>query len=139
MKTINENLQIAIIGMGYVGLPLAIEFGKKFAATGFDIKSDRLEKLRAGIDVTCETTPEELAAAKKLSFTGDENDLAGCDVFIVTVPTPVGRRFRWRSRSLHGDWSCRRKRQSRLPAFPPPAGCHPPDRTWHRAPDRRYR
>ncbi len=91
MKTITENLRIAVIGMGYVGLPLAIEFGKKFVTAGFDIKADRLEKLRAGIDVTCETTPEELAAAKKLAFTSDENDLAGSDVFIVTVPTPVDK------------------------------------------------
>ena len=68
MKTITENLRIAVIGMGYVGLPLAIEFGKKFVTAGFDIKADRLEKLRAGIDVTCETTPEELAAAKKTGF-----------------------------------------------------------------------
>ena len=114
MKTINENLQIAIIGMGYVGLPLAIEFGKKFAATGFDIKSDRLEKLRAGIDVTCETTPEELAAAKKLSFTGDENDLAGCDVFIVTVPTPVDKYKRPDRRTRNETGSSGHLRKYRL-------------------------
>lgn len=88
---LTENLQIAIIGMGYVGLPLAIEFGKKYRTCGFDVKRDRLEKLRAGIDVTCETTSEELFSAEKLSFSSDENDLRQADVFIVTVPTPVDK------------------------------------------------
>ncbi|MBQ9786888.1 MAG: nucleotide sugar dehydrogenase [Lentisphaeria bacterium] len=91
MEKITGNLRIAVIGMGYVGLPLAIEFGKKYATVGFDIKAQRLEKLRAGIDVTCETAPEDLAAAGMLKFSGDEKDLAGCDVFIVTVPTPVDK------------------------------------------------
>lgn len=91
MKKVSEKLQIAIIGMGYVGLPLAIEFGKKFDVIGFDVKKERLEKLRAGIDVTCETSSEDLAAAKKLRFSDDEKDLTGCDVFIVTVPTPVDK------------------------------------------------
>ena len=91
MKSISEDLRIAIIGMGYVGLPLAIEFGRKYHTTGFDIKKERLEKLRAGIDVTCETGREELLAAEKLQFSSDEKDLAGCDVFIVTVPTPVDK------------------------------------------------
>lgn len=91
MEKITGKLRIAVIGMGYVGLPLAIEFGKKYATVGFDIKAQRLEKLRAGIDVTCETAPEDLAAAGMLKFSGDEKDLAGCDVFIVTVPTPVDK------------------------------------------------
>ena len=91
MKNISNELRIAIIGMGYVGLPLAIEFGKKYSTTGFDIKEERLEKLRAGIDVTCETGKEELAAAKRLKFSSCEEDIAGCDVFIVTVPTPVDK------------------------------------------------
>ena len=91
MKSISEDLRIAIIGMGYVGLPLAIEFGRKYHTIGFDIKKERLEKLRAGIDVTCETGRDELLAAEKLQFSSDEKDLAGCDVFIVTVPTPVDK------------------------------------------------
>ena len=91
MEKVSEKLRIAIIGMGYVGLPLAIEFGKKYSTSGFDVKAARLEKLRAGIDVTCETSSEDLAAAKLLNFTGNEKDLEGCDVFIVTVPTPVDK------------------------------------------------
>ena len=91
MKNISENLRIAVIGMGYVGLPLAIEFGKKYSTCGFDIKRERLEKLRRGIDVTGETDRDELSAADKLFFSDDESDLAGCDVFIVTVPTPVDK------------------------------------------------
>jgi len=90
-KTVSDDLKISIIGMGYVGLPLAIEFGKKYRTCGFDVKKERLEKLRAGIDVTCETAPEELAQAKRLTFSDNENDLAGSDVFIVTVPTPVDK------------------------------------------------
>lgn len=88
---LTENLQIAIIGMGYVGLPLAIEFGKKYRTIGFDVKTDRLEKLRSGIDHTCETTPEELFSAKHLTFSSCEDDLRPADVFIVTVPTPVDK------------------------------------------------
>ncbi|MBE6355812.1 MAG: nucleotide sugar dehydrogenase [Lentisphaerae bacterium] len=88
---LTDNLQIAIIGMGYVGLPLAIEFGKKYRTCGFDVKRDRLEKLRAGIDVTCETTSGELRSAEYLTFSSDEDDLRSADVFIVTVPTPVDK------------------------------------------------
>ncbi|MBE6389127.1 MAG: nucleotide sugar dehydrogenase [Lentisphaerae bacterium] len=90
MKLTGE-LKIAIIGMGYVGVPLAVEFGKKFRTVGFDIKPGRLAELRSGVDVTCESSAEELAAADKLIFSGDEKDLHGSDVFIVTVPTPVDK------------------------------------------------
>jgi UDP-N-acetyl-D-galactosamine dehydrogenase len=81
--------EIAVVGLGYVGLPLAVEFGKQFDTTGFDISSERVDELRAGRDHTQETLPEELAAASRLRFTTDIDDLAGCNVFIVTVPTPV--------------------------------------------------
>lgn len=91
MMKLTGELKIAIIGMGYVGVPLAVEFGKKFRTVGFDIKPGRLAELRSGVDVTCESSAEELAAADKLIFSGDEKDLRGSDVFIVTVPTPVDK------------------------------------------------
>lgn len=81
--------RIAIIGLGYVGLPLAVEFGKKYPTLGFDINSARLEELRKGHDSTLEVEDEELAASHLLSFTGSLDDLKGCNVFIVTVPTPI--------------------------------------------------
>jgi len=84
-----ENAKIAIIGLGYVGLPLAVEFGKQFDTVGFDIHAARIEQLRAGIDYTQETSTEELAAAGRLGFTTDLDDLRDCTVFIVSVPTPV--------------------------------------------------
>jgi len=89
-----KDARIGIIGLGYVGLPLAVEFGKQFPTVGFDIKAPRIEELRAGRDSTLETTPEELVAAKKLTFTTDKNDLKQCNTFIVTVPTPVGKNNR---------------------------------------------
>jgi UDP-N-acetyl-D-galactosamine dehydrogenase len=81
--------KIAVIGLGYVGLPLAVEFGKKYSVTGFDIKQHRIDELKAGHDSTRETEPAELAEAKHLSFTADPEQLRSCQVFIVTVPTPV--------------------------------------------------
>ena len=84
-------LKLAVIGLGYVGLPLAVEFGKKFDIVGFDVKKDRLEMLRKGEDNTLETSPESLAAAVRLRYSSNEADLADRDIFIVTVPTPVDR------------------------------------------------
>src|SRR5690349_8593158 len=81
--------RIAIVGLGYVGLPLAVEFGRQFDTVGFDISDDRVAELRAGRDHTQETSTEELAAAERLRFTTDVDELAKCNVFIVTVPTPV--------------------------------------------------
>ena len=83
--------KIAIIGLGYVGLPLAVEFGKKRKVIGFDINSERIDELRKGIDVTLEITSEELEASKNLVFTGDIGDLEDCEIFIVTVPTPIDK------------------------------------------------
>ena len=83
--------EIAVIGLGYVGLPLAVEFGKKFNTAGFDVKTARLEALRRFEDVTLETSPEELKAAEKLFFTDDPEHLRGRDIYIVTVPTPVDK------------------------------------------------
>ena len=87
--SIPPDTRIAIIGLGYVGLPLAVEFGKKYPVTGFDIKQPRIDELKAGRDSTRETEPAELAAASHLSFTADPGQLRSCNVFIVTVPTPV--------------------------------------------------
>ncbi|NOI82343.1 Vi polysaccharide biosynthesis UDP-N-acetylglucosamine C-6 dehydrogenase TviB [Vibrio tubiashii] len=83
------NAKIGIIGLGYVGLPLAVEFGKKGATIGFDINSKRVNELRSGSDSTQECTREELAEAQFLRYTSDLNELAGCNIYVVTVPTPI--------------------------------------------------
>ena len=84
-----RNLKVGVVGLGYVGLPLAVEFGKRFSTVGFDIKADRVDELRKGHDSTLETDEAELASATKLSFTTKLADLKTCRVFIVTVPTPI--------------------------------------------------
>ena len=80
---------LGIIGLGYVGLPLAVEFGRKFNVVGFDISKTRIEELKRGVDKTLEVSEKELKAAKKLRFTSNLNDLQKVEIFIVTVPTPV--------------------------------------------------
>ena len=82
---------IAVIGLGYVGLPLAVEFGKKRTVIGFDIKDQRVSELASGVDHTLECSAEELREAKHLSFTSDSEQLKKAQVFIVTVPTPVDK------------------------------------------------
>jgi UDP-N-acetyl-D-galactosamine dehydrogenase len=84
-----QNLKLAIIGLGYVGLPLAVEFGKKRSVVGFDINPTRINDLKSGKDFTLETSHEEITAAKHLSFTQHSEDLKACNVFIITVPTPI--------------------------------------------------
>ena len=81
--------RIGVVGLGYVGLPLAVEFGKHYETTGFDVKAERIAQLRRGRDVTLEASRAELKEAKRLSFTTDLNKLKSCQVFIVTVPTPI--------------------------------------------------
>ena len=81
--------KIAVIGLGYVGLPLAVAFGEKRPVVGFDINQTRIDELNAGKDVTREVSADELAAASGLSFSTSADDLAQCQVFIVTVPTPI--------------------------------------------------
>lgn len=81
--------KIAIIGLGYVGLPLAVEFGKRYSVLGFDINSARIAELQSGQDSTLEVTPNELANATKLTYSCNQADLSSCEVFIVTVPTPI--------------------------------------------------
>lgn len=84
-----EDVKLAIIGLGYVGLPLAVEFGKKLPVVGFDINLQRIQALEAGHDSTLEVSDEELAMAAQLSYSADLGSLAECNIFIVTVPTPI--------------------------------------------------
>ncbi len=81
--------RIAIIGLGYVGLPLAVEFGKKFPTIGFDINTSRIADLNAGKDTTLETSSDEMAEAEYLSFTTKSSNLSSSNVYIITVPTPI--------------------------------------------------
>ena len=83
------NKKLAIIGLGYVGLPLAVEFGKKFETVGFDINKERIEELKEGYDRTLEVDSENLKSAKKLSFTTELDDIKDANIYIVTVPTPI--------------------------------------------------
>ncbi|HMB55715.1 MAG TPA: Vi polysaccharide biosynthesis UDP-N-acetylglucosamine C-6 dehydrogenase TviB [Arenimonas sp.] len=84
-----DQTRIAIIGLGYVGLPLAVEFGKQFETVGFDIHAARIAALRQGEDSTREVSAAELASSDKLKLSADPEDLRRCNVFIVTVPTPI--------------------------------------------------
>lgn len=88
------NAVISVVGLGYVGLPLAVEFGKRYATRGFDINLRRVDELKNGIDVTREIEPAELEEARRLTFTTELDDITGSDVFIVTVPTPIDRHKR---------------------------------------------
>ncbi len=86
-----EKLNIAVIGLGYVGLPLAVEFGKKFNVVGFDIDSFRVKELQGGYDRTNELNESELSYLDKIKITTDKEDISGSDIFIITVPTPVDK------------------------------------------------
>ena len=88
------DIRLAVIGLGYVGLPLAVEFGKHRTVVGFDINPQRIAQLRSGHDQTLETEPEELRAASYLSFSTELDDLRDCNCFIVTVPTPIDQHKR---------------------------------------------
>lgn len=88
MLNIND-IKIAVIGLGYVGLPLAVEFGKKLPVIGFDINQHRINELKIGTDHTLEVSDNELAEAKQLKFSSDISELANCNFYIVTVPTPI--------------------------------------------------
>ena len=89
-----ERARIGVVGLGYVGLPLAVEFGSRFPTVGFDIDRRRVAELREGRDSTLEASSEELAAATRLTFSDDPAVLAECNVFIITVPTPVDKNRR---------------------------------------------
>ena len=88
MLTLSE-LKIAVIGLGYVGLPLAVEFGKKVSVVGFDIYQKRIDELKSGQDHTLEVSPEELVQSTHLTYSANLDDLKDCNFFIVTVPTPI--------------------------------------------------
>jgi len=90
-KIKSGEIKIAVIGLGYVGLPLAVEFGKKFNTIGFDRKKQRLEMLEKGIDTTLETSSEDLKSASHLRYSDQIDDLRDRDIFIVAVPTPVDK------------------------------------------------
>lgn len=85
------NKRIGVIGLGYVGLPLAVAFGKKYATLGFDINQQRIDELKRGEDHTLEVSPEELADVVSLEFSCSPQDLSDCDYIIVTVPTPIDK------------------------------------------------
>ena len=89
-----KNKKIALIGLGYVGLPLAVEFGKKREIVGFDINKERIAQLEKGTDPTFQMTEEELNEAVHLSYTMNPNDIKDCKIFIVTVPTPIDKHKR---------------------------------------------
>ena len=84
-----DNIKIAIVGLGYVGLPLAVEFGKKRSVVGFDINQKRISELKSGHDATLEVSDDELVSVSHLSFASAPCELAACNVYIVTVPTPI--------------------------------------------------
>ena len=85
-----QEIRIGIIGLGYVGLPLAVEFGRKYPTVGFDVKTSRIDELTGGKDSTLEVPEDELADSKFLQFSADAADLADCNFYVVTVPTPIG-------------------------------------------------
>jgi UDP-N-acetyl-D-galactosamine dehydrogenase len=88
MNNLND-VTIAVVGLGYVGLPLAVEFGKKFETIGFDINTGRIQELNSGVDHTLEVSSEELKSSALLKFSSDIETLRKATVFIVTVPTPI--------------------------------------------------
>ena len=86
-----DTTKLAIIGLGYVGLPLAVEFGKKMPVVGFDINKPRVEELKSGTDSTLEVSDEELKEATQLQYSSSTDDLKNCNVYVVTVPTPIDK------------------------------------------------
>jgi UDP-N-acetyl-D-galactosamine dehydrogenase len=86
-----NNLKIGIIGLGYVGLPLAVEFGKHYSTTGFDLNQQRILQLKAGEDKTCEVSSDELKQAQYIDYSHELKDLAECNFYIIAVPTPLDK------------------------------------------------
>ena len=86
-----KSKKIGIIGLGYVGLPLAVEFGKKRQTIGYDLNHNRVKELMNGIDSTLETTSKDLSDATYLTYTTNSYDIKDCDIYIVTVPTPIDK------------------------------------------------
>lgn len=86
-----SDIKICVVGLGYVGLPLAVEFGKHYNVIGFDINQTRIAELSAGKDITLEVTTSELQSARRLTFSSELSALSACNIYIVTVPTPVDK------------------------------------------------
>jgi len=91
MLSKNKKIKLAIVGLGYVGLPLALEFAKKRSVIGFDINQDRIKELTSGLDRNLEFKQSELKKSKKLKFTSNINDLKTSNCYIITAPTPVNK------------------------------------------------
>ncbi len=91
MKQKLENVKLAIIGLGYVGLPLAVEFSKKYSVIGYDVDGKRIKELKKGIDFTNEISEKNLLNSKTLKFTNSKDKLISANIFIITVPTPVDK------------------------------------------------
>lgn len=91
MSALQNKEKIAVIGLGYVGLPLAVAFGKKYSTVGFDINQKRVEELQSGVDHTLEVSEQELAETQNLTYSANKDDLSACDYIIVTVPTPIDK------------------------------------------------
>jgi len=89
-----DNKKIAVIGLGYVGLPLAVAFSKKREVIGLDVSKKRIEELKMGIDITGEMTKQELISGLNISYTNNLDDIKECTIFIVTVPTPIDKHKR---------------------------------------------
>jgi len=101
MVSLND-IRISVIGLGYVGLPLAVEFGNKFSTIGFDLNESRIKKLKDGVDTTLEVSSSELQASKDLTFTSHPDDIKKSNVYIVAVPTPIDASKRPNLRPLEG-------------------------------------
>ena len=86
-----NKIKLAVIGLGYVGLPLAIEFGKKYSTIGFDINSNRIDELKNGKDLNREYSSQKINSSSKLVFTSNLNDISSCNIFIISVPTPINK------------------------------------------------
>ena len=86
---INKKIKIAVIGLGYAGLPLAVEFGKKYPTFGFDINKERINELKNGKDSTMEVSDDQLLISNELRFSIDVSEISDCNIFIITVPTLI--------------------------------------------------
>ena len=84
-----NNIKIGVIGLGYIGLPLAIELGRFYEVVGFDINEERIQKLSIGIDSTKELTKKKILSSKKISFSINISDLKNCNIYMIAVATPI--------------------------------------------------
>ena len=89
---VDSKYQISVIGLGYVGLPLAIELGKYFKTLGFDLNKKRINSLKKKIDLNHEITPKEIKSSKNIKFTYESNDITNSNIYIICVPTPIDKK-----------------------------------------------